>query len=122
MVVNGGSKRLDFFQSSVMPLARKCDHLAAHSPLSERNFHRMCVVRLWELFPCFCASPDDIEEIFPSLSETLCKALEDIRYPELLVSFEGRFSSCELTFVVRLLFATDYRSSLSRLRMLVVLN
>lgn len=86
MIADGGSKRLDFFQSSVMPLARVCDQLAANGPLTERNLYRMCVVHLWDLFPCFCRSPDDIEEIFPSLSDTLCKALGDKRYPELLVS------------------------------------
>jgi NUC173 domain len=85
----GSSTRLDFFQSAVMPLARLCDQLAATRPPAERNYHRTCVVRVWELFPCFCAAPEDVEEIFPSLSDTLCKALGDTRYPELLVSSIG---------------------------------
>jgi len=77
--------RLAFFQSDVLGLARICDKLAATGPASERNFHHRVVVDLWSLFPCFCKSPSDIESAMPPLVTTLCRALDDKRYPELLV-------------------------------------
>ena len=77
--------RLAFFQSDVLGMARCCDKLAAASPVAEQRKLRKRVVDLWSLFPCFCRSPSDIEAAMPKMTATLSRALEDKRYPELLV-------------------------------------
>jgi hypothetical protein len=79
--------RLAFFQSEVLGLARSCDKLAATSSVVEKNIHHRRVVDLWSLFPCFCKAPSDIETAMPTLTASLSRALEDKRYPELLVRF-----------------------------------
>lgn len=78
--------RLAFFESSVLGLARICDKLAATGPTSESKFHHQLVVNLWALFPSFCKCPSDIESALSTLTTTLGRALDDNRYPELLVS------------------------------------
>ena len=78
--------RLHFFQNDVLGMARVCDkQAAAVSGVSSKLYHRQLVVDLWSLFPCFCRSPSDLAEALPSLTTTLGRALEDKRYPELLV-------------------------------------
>jgi ribosomal RNA-processing protein 12 len=81
--------RLAFFQSDVLGLARSCDKIAATSAVAEQNMYHSRVVDLWSLFPCFCKSPLDIEAAMPALTATLGRALEDKRYPELLVRCGG---------------------------------
>lgn len=87
--------RLAFFQSDVMELARSCDKLAATSSASVQNFHRCRVVDLWSLFPCFCKSPSDVETVMPTLTPSLSRALDDKRYPELLVCFSWKILSSD---------------------------
>jgi ribosomal RNA-processing protein 12 len=72
--------RLAFFQKDVLGLARISDQLA----LGTKN-QRSRVLDLWNLFPCFCRSPSDVESGLPTLTVILGRALEDKRYPELLV-------------------------------------
>jgi hypothetical protein len=75
---------LSFFQAEVLGLARTCDKLAA-TIFVERNFHHTRVVELWGLFPAFCKRPSDLSSALPSLTTTLARALEDSRYPQLVV-------------------------------------
>jgi hypothetical protein len=75
---------LAFFQAEVLGLARTCDKLAA-TIFVERNFHTTRVVELWGLFPGFCKRPSDLSSALPSLTTTLARALEDSRYPQLVV-------------------------------------
>ncbi len=80
--------RLAFFQSSILGLARQCDAASASSKnMAETSIQRTHVVDLWSLFPSFCTNTTDIEETFPSLAQTLAKAMSDNRYPQLMVSF-----------------------------------
>lgn len=95
MAAQASPPRLACFQSDVLGLARVCDKLAATGPIAERKFHHSRVVDLWSLFPCFCKSPIDIEAAMPSLTTTLGRALDDKRYPELLV----RFLCCRRQFL-----------------------
>lgn len=90
MAAQASPPRLAFFQSDVLGLARICDKFAATGPLANRNFYHSRVVDLWSLFPCFCKSPVDIGAAMPSLTTTLGRALDDKRYPELLVRFFGK--------------------------------
>ena len=66
-------------------MARVCDRLAVNSGKSQ-SFHRARVIDLWSLFPVFCKDPVDIEESLAPLGTTLGRAIQDKRYPELLVS------------------------------------
>lgn len=75
---------LSFFQAEVLGLARTCDKLAA-TIFVERNFHHTRVVELWGLFPAFCKRPSDLSSALPALTTTLARALEDSRYPQLVV-------------------------------------
>jgi NUC173 domain len=78
--------RLAFFQNDILGLARISDQLAKNSPsASEMNSQRSRTLDLWNLFPCFCKSPSDVETGLPPLTSTLGRALEDKRYPELMV-------------------------------------
>jgi ribosomal RNA-processing protein 12 len=81
--------RLAFFQTMVLSLARSCDKLAAAGTAKDQRAHRDRVIALWSLFPCFCKHPADIESTVPTFTATLGRALEDKRYPELLVSWMG---------------------------------
>jgi NUC173 domain len=76
--------KLAFFQSSVLGLARVCDKLATTTK-KNHNFYQARVVDLWSLLPCFCKAPTDIDDVLPSLATTFGKALEDKRYPQLVV-------------------------------------
>ena len=96
--------RLSFFQAQVLDLARACDKLAAASQ-ADSNFHRMRVLELWSLLPCFCQSPSDIDTSLGPLATTLGRAITDKRYPELVVSGRSR---------MRLWFARDRVVKLTR--------
>jgi hypothetical protein len=76
---------LSFFQAEVLGLARTCDKLAA-TIFAERNFYHTRVVELWGLFPAFCKRPSDLSSALSALTTTLARALEDSRYPQLVVS------------------------------------
>ena len=80
------SPNLGLFQSKILILARQCDAFGALRPSTATFFHRARVIDLWSLFPCFCQRPTDLEATFPSLSQTLVRAMGDARYPELVVS------------------------------------
>jgi ribosomal RNA-processing protein 12 len=79
--------RLAFFQSTVLQMARECDKLTAASATTStmRNLYKTRVIELWSLFPCFCKSPIDVDDILPAMASILAKALADKRYPELVV-------------------------------------
>jgi hypothetical protein len=80
--------RLDFFQCTILQLARQCDAASSAAPNADAAsalFHRARVIDLWSLFPCFCHHPTDLEATFPVLSQTLVRAMGDARYPELVV-------------------------------------
>jgi hypothetical protein len=89
--------RLAFFQSEVLRLARDCDTLAATGN-KDRNFHHTRVTELWSLFPCFCNSPSDVDAVMPSLITTIGRALEDKRYPQLVVSLVDVFERFLITW------------------------
>lgn len=80
----GKRPQLNFFQKNVLGLARTCAMTV--TKVSDRNLLDKWVVGIWNLFPCFCQHPVDLEEGFPNLIPTLVKAMEDKRYPQLLVS------------------------------------
>ena len=77
--------RLHFFRTSVLVLARSCDKLAA-TKSANTQFHKNSAIALWALFPSFCASPSDIQSEVESIADTLCRAMGDKRYPELITS------------------------------------
>jgi len=78
--------KLAFFQGKILALARKCDAASAASSLTaaEAAVQRTRVIELWSLLPAFCGNPADVEITFPTLSQTLVKAVGDKRYPELV--------------------------------------
>lgn len=78
--------RLAFFQSYILGLARKCDASSAKANMTavEVSIERLRVIDFWSLFPSFCKSPTDIEVIFPTLAQTLVRAMSDERYPQLV--------------------------------------
>lgn len=75
---------LAFFQNEVLPLVRNFDVMASKGGTSSVMF-RSLVVNLWSLFPVFCRFPSDIQETFPNSAPTLMKAMNDERYPELII-------------------------------------
>jgi len=84
MAAQAKQPRLSFFQTDILALARTSDKLAA-TIFVERNFHLSTVVDLWGLFPSFCKRPSDLKSALPPLTITLARALEDDRYPQLVV-------------------------------------
>jgi len=84
----GKRPHLEFFQKKVLGLARAC--AATVTKASDKHVLDKWVIGLWSLFPCFCLHPMDLEETFPNLIPTLVKAMEDKRYPQLLVSCLSR--------------------------------
>lgn len=80
---------LAFFQGTILALARKCDVATAAASLTaaEADSQKARVLELWSLLPAFCSNPADVEVTFPTLSQTLIKAVADKRYPQLVVSF-----------------------------------
>lgn len=76
---------LSFFQQTVLPLARFYDSQAANGAANSLKRKRT-VLALWGLFPCFCRRPTDLEAVFPGLAPLLVRAMNDVRYPELVVS------------------------------------
>lgn len=83
----GGETELSlyFFQHTVLPLARFYDSLGADSTMDSLKQKRT-VISLWALFPSFCRRPTDLESEFGGLAPLLVKAMNDERYPELVVS------------------------------------
>jgi hypothetical protein len=79
---------LAFFQGTILALARKCDAATAAPSLTaaEADAQKARVLELWSLLPAFCSNPADVEVTFPTLSQTLIKAVADKRYPQLVVS------------------------------------
>lgn len=86
MTAQPQSPNLSFFQKDVLGMARICDKLA-HSTSSNatRNIQKLRVIEIWALFPCFCIGPADLPLVMPTLSTTLSRAMEDKRYPQLVV-------------------------------------
>lgn len=82
---NEGRLQLSFFQEKVLHLARHFDVLAVNSP-EKAPMLKGRVVDLWGLFPSFCRYPNDIAESFPKLAPLLMRAMNDDRYPQLVVS------------------------------------
>jgi hypothetical protein len=76
---------LSFFQQTVLPLARFYDSQATKGTANLLKQKRM-VLALWGLFPCFCRRPTDLESVLPGLAPLLVRAMNDERYPELVVS------------------------------------
>jgi len=69
---------LEFFQTTILGLARQCD-------AQQTNYGKARVLDLWSLLSCFCVqAPPDFEEVFPNLAQTLVKAMGDGRYPQLV--------------------------------------
>jgi hypothetical protein len=81
-VIGNNRTHLAFFQTEVLPLARKCDALFANSEGSKGTMLRSQVINLWGLFPIFCRFPADVATTFPNLAPILIKAMNDERYPE----------------------------------------
>lgn len=80
----GGETKLclSFFQQTVLPLARFYDSQATNGTTNSLQ----TVIALWGLFPSFCRRPTDLESVFPGLASLLVRAMNDERYPELVVS------------------------------------
>jgi hypothetical protein len=76
---------LSFFHRKVLPLARHHDTLSGKDP-AKFLFYKGRVLGLWSLFPCFCRRPADFASAFPILAPVLVRAMNDERYPELVVS------------------------------------
>ena len=84
---NEGSRpHLRFFQQEVLPLARLCDGMRIKDP-KNGNHHRNCVLAIWSLLPSFCQDPEDMASALPDLVPLLTRAMNDQRYPELVVSY-----------------------------------
>ena len=79
----GKRPHLKFFQERVLDVARRCATKVGGKKAS--NYDDW-VIGLWGLFPCFCQHPVDMQEHLEKLVPTLIKAMEDSRYPQLLVS------------------------------------
>lgn len=75
---------LSFFQQTVLPLARFYDSQAGQST-TKLLIQKRTVTALWGLFPSFCRHPTDLESVFPALAPLLVRAMNDERYPELIV-------------------------------------
>lgn len=84
MAALGKRPHLMFFKASVLDLARRCATKVGGSS-SKLSFDDW-VLGLWGLFPCFCQNPSDARDSLEALVPTLVKAMEDSRYPQLLVS------------------------------------
>jgi hypothetical protein len=83
--------RLAFFQTQMLGIARKCDAASASTNFTaaQSSILKSRVVDVWYLFPSFCNYPIDIEITFPSLAQTLVRAMADERYPQLMVSIHN---------------------------------
>ena len=87
--------KLTFFHENVLPLARHYDALSFKEQ-SKSSSRRSLVLGLWALFPCFCRNPTDLDSCLPKLAPLLVRAMNDTRYPELVVSKKSRFSFSSL--------------------------
>lgn len=78
---------MNFFQDTVLGLARECDTLAA---VHKNEISKARVVDLWSLFECLCSGvPSDFSQIFPNLVPILLQAMGDKRYPKLVTVICG---------------------------------
>lgn len=98
---------LAFFQGTILALARKCDAATAAPSLTaaEADAQKARVLELWSLLPAFCSNPADVEVTFPTLSQTLIKAVADKRYPQLVVSLVQWYHlviTCTFVFIFTL--------------------
>jgi hypothetical protein len=76
---------ISFFQNTILPLARHYDSQSIkHAP--KAALYKRKVLALWGLFPCFCRNPVDLVSSFPKFVPLLVRAMNDKRYPELVVS------------------------------------
>jgi hypothetical protein len=76
---------ISFFQENVLPLTRHYDALSVRHPTKAASYKSQ-VLDLWALFPIFCRHPVDLVSSFPKLVPVLVRAMNDERYPQLLVS------------------------------------
>ena len=83
--------RLAFFQTHMLGIARKCDAASASTNFTaaQSSIQKSRVTDVWSLFPSFCKNPIDIEITFPSLAQTLVRAMADERYPQIMVSIHN---------------------------------
>jgi ribosomal RNA-processing protein 12 len=87
--------RLAFFQSHILGLARKCENRRAECDSGgsvsvagsaiEAKHQSACSMQLWSLLPGFCEQASDVTASFKNIARILGKALEDKRYPELMM-------------------------------------
>ena len=70
-------------QERVLDVARRCATTVGGA--SSKSSYDEWVIGLWGLFPCFCQHPEDLQQHLEKLIPTLIKAMEDARYPQLLV-------------------------------------
>ena len=73
-------------QPSAAPPTAQPPAKPPHRRARRRSNYDAWVVSLWSLFSCFCHHPSDLSDYFETLLPTLVKAMEDERYPQLLVS------------------------------------
>jgi ribosomal RNA-processing protein 12 len=83
--------RLAFFQSHILGLARKCENRKAECDAGgkggeiEAKHQSGCSMQLWSLLPGFCEQASDVTASFKNIARIMGKAMEDKRYPELLM-------------------------------------
>lgn len=82
--------KLSFFQENVLPLARHYDALSFKEQ-SRSSSRRSLVLGVWALFPCFCRNPTDLDSSLTKIAPLLVRAMNDMRYPELVVSKRSRY-------------------------------
>ncbi len=93
----GGSKcspsscQLSYFLKGILPIARHCDALCqgrdglTSLSANEGKTQSFRVVQLWQLFPCFCASPSDIaSSLWDDLTPVIASELQGTRYPDII--------------------------------------
>ncbi len=82
-----GFCQLSYFQKGILTIAKHCDSLC-QCPTSlsanEAKTQSLRVVQLWQLFPCFCASPSDIALSLWDLATVIASELQNTRYPDII--------------------------------------
>ncbi len=85
-----GSCQLSYFLKGILPIARHCDTLCrgrgpTSSSANEAKTQSFRVVQLWQLFPCFCASPSDISSsLWDDLTPVIASELQGTPYPDII--------------------------------------
>ncbi len=83
-----GTCQLSYFLKEILALARHCDSLCRCPTTSlsanEAKTQSFRVVQLWQLFPCFCASPSDIDTALLDLAPIIASELQDTPYPDII--------------------------------------